>query len=252
MNETLSGRVALVTGAAQGIGEAIALVLAEQGADVIVNDRLENNQGLAVCAAIRAMGRRSTMLAADVGNEAEVKRMFCRIDEEFGHLDILVNNAGSTKAQTIEEASLDNWNELLSVNLTSCFLCSKEALARMKARHFGRIVNISSMAGQQGALLGHIHYSASKSGMLGFTKTLARTAGPMGITVNAVAPGLTDTELLRKTHSVAELEMLTARMPTGVLGQARHVGLAVAFLCGEAGSSITGSTLDMNGGIYMR
>jgi NAD(P)-dependent dehydrogenase (short-subunit alcohol dehydrogenase family) len=125
-------------------------------------------------------------------------------------------------------------------------------MERMKARRWGRIINISSMAGIQGALYGHVHYAASKSGMLGFTKTLARTAAPHGITVNAVAPGITETELLLRTHGQEQIDELIAKIPVGGWSKPRHIGLAVAFLCGEAGEVITGATIDMNGGTYMR
>jgi NAD(P)-dependent dehydrogenase (short-subunit alcohol dehydrogenase family) len=178
--------------------------------------------------------------------------LFATIDAEFGRIDVLVNNAGISKAQTIDETTLTDWNEVMCANLTSCFLCSKAALERMKKERWGRVVNISSMAGQNGALYGHVHYAASKCGILGFTKTLARTAAPYCITVNTVAPGITETELLRKTHSREELDELTSKIPVGFLGEPRHVGLAVAFLCGEAGDVITGATIDLNGGMYMR
>jgi NAD(P)-dependent dehydrogenase (short-subunit alcohol dehydrogenase family) len=252
MSRLLEGRVALITGAARGIGKGIALVLAAEGADIVVNDRLLGADGAEVVAAVRALGQRAFPIEADVAEEADVRRMFAAIDAEFGRLDILVNNAGISKPQTIDETSLAEWQHVMNVNLTSCFLCSKAALERMKAQRWGRIVNISSMAGQQGALYGHVHYSASKSAILGFTKTLARTAAPHGITVNAVAPGITETELLLKTHGPEQIDELIAKIPVGGWSKPRHVGLTVAFLCGEAGEVITGATIDMNGGIYMR
>jgi NAD(P)-dependent dehydrogenase (short-subunit alcohol dehydrogenase family) len=122
----------------------------------------------------------------------------------------------------------------------------------MAPQRSGRIVNSSSMVGEQGALFGHVHYAATKSGMIGFTKTLARTGAPLGITVNAIAPGIIETELLFKTHGVEGVERLSASVPLGCLGKPRQIGLAVAFLCGEGGTYITGSTLDINGGMYMR
>jgi 3-oxoacyl-[acyl-carrier protein] reductase len=252
MSRPLEGRVALVTGAARGIGKGIALALAADGADIVVNDKSLGAEGIAVADSVRVLGRRSLLVEADVSVEDEVKRMFAAIDAEFGRIDVLVNNAGTTKSQTIDQASLADWNQVMAVNLTSCFLCSKAAMERMTARRWGRIVNISSMAGQQGALYGYVHYAASKSGMLGFTKTLARTAAPFGITVNAIAPGITDTELLRRTHGSDQLDDLMAKIPMGGWSTPRHVGLTVAFLCGEAGEAITGTTIDMNGGIYMR
>lgn len=248
----LEGKIALVTGAARGIGKGIALVLAEQGADVILNDKLPNLEGEVVAGKIAEMGRRVRMIEADVSVEAEVTTMFRTIREEFGRLDILVNNAGTSKTQTIFESSFEDWQYVINTNLASCFLCSKCAMELMAEQRYGRIVNISSMVGEQGALFGHVHYAATKSGMIGMTKTLARTGAPLGITVNAIAPGIIETELLFKVHGAEGVAKLSASVPMGVLGKPRHVGLAVAYLCGEGGSYITGSTLDINGGMYMR
>jgi 3-oxoacyl-[acyl-carrier protein] reductase len=247
----LAGKIALVTGSARGIGKGIALVLAEQGADIILNDKYPNLEGDVVRAQIAEMGRCVTLIQADVSIEADVKRMFQAVRTQFGQLDILVNNAGTSRAQTIAEASLDDWNQVLNTNLTSCFLCAKEAVELMQPQQSGRIINISSVVGEQGALFGHVHYAATKSGMLGFTKTLARTVAPHGITVNAIAPGIIETELFLKTHGPDRVEKLSASVPLGI-GKPRHIGLAVAFLCGEGGTYITGSTLDINGGMYMR
>lgn len=252
MHLPLEGKIALVTGAARGIGKGIALVLAEQGADVILNDKLPNLEGEVVRSQIADMGRRVRMIEADVSVEAEVTDMFRRIRDEFGRLDILVNNAGISKTQNIFETSLEDWQYVLNTNLASCFLCSKCAMELMAEQRFGRIINISSMVGEQGALFGHVHYAATKSGMMGFTKTLARTGAPLGITVNAIAPGIIETELLFKTHGIEGVEKLSEMVPMGYLGKPRQIGLAVAFLCGEGGAYITGSTLDINGGMYMR
>ena len=251
MTLPLDGKVALVTGSARGIGKGIALVLAEQGADIILNDKYPNLEGDVVQAQIAEMGRQVMLIQADVSVEADVKRMFGSIRADFGRLDILVNNAGTSRAQTIVEASLDDWNQVINTNRTSCFLCAKAAIDRMPLQRSGRIVNISSVVGEQGALFGHVHYAATKSGMLGFTKTLARTVAPHGITVNAIAPGIIETELFLKTHGPDRVEKLSASVPLGI-GKPRQIGLAVAFLCGEGGSYITGATLDINGGMYMR
>ena len=250
MND-LTDKVALVTGASRGLGRGIALVLAEQGVDVVINYRSADAEADSVVETITALGRRALKIQADVSREEDVARMFEQIDGEFGTLDILVNNAGTSAAQDIFETSLDDWNFILNTNLKSCFLCSKAAMERMRKRKFGRIVNISSVVGQQGALFGHVHYAATKSGMLGFTKTLARTGAPLGITVNAVAPGIIETELLTQTHGEEGVANLTQKVPLG-LGTVRDVGLAVAYLCGEGGRYVTGITLDVNGGLYFR
>ena len=247
----LEGKVALVTGAVRGIGKGIALVLAEKGADIIINDKNLNYEGEALVSQIQALGRKTLMIEADVSIEADVKIMFSEIHKKFGRLDILVNNAGTSQAKDIFDSTLEDWHYILETNLTSCFLCSKEAMTMMAVQHSGRIINISSVVGERGALFGHVHYAATKSGMIGMTKTLARTGAPLGITVNAVAPGIIETELLFKTHGAEGVEKLSAGIPMG-LGKPRSIGLAVAYLAGEGGSYITGTSIDVNGGINMR
>jgi NAD(P)-dependent dehydrogenase (short-subunit alcohol dehydrogenase family) len=177
--------------------------------------------------------------------------MFEQIKEHYGCLDILVNNAGTTKSQDIFETELEDWDFILKTNLSSVFLCSKAAMEIMKKQKSGRIINISSIVGERGALYGHVHYASTKSGMFGFTKTLARTAAPLGITVNCIAPGIIETELLFKTHGEAEVTKLAESVPLG-LGKTKDIGLAVAFLAGDGGRYITGTTIDVNGGMYLR
>jgi NAD(P)-dependent dehydrogenase (short-subunit alcohol dehydrogenase family) len=247
----LRGRVALVTGASRGLGRGIALVLAEQGADVVVNYRSAETEAAEVCEAVRALGRRAVPVQADVSTAEGVNALFATALAELGRLDILVNNAGTTRAQDIFAADLADWEFIIRTNLTSSFLCSKRAMEAMRDSGGGRIVFISSVVGQRGALYGHVHYAATKSGMIGMVKTLARTAAPLGITVNAVAPGIIETELLEQTHGREEIEKLAAGVPLG-LGTPRDVGLAVAFVCGEGGRYITGATIDVNGGMYLR
>jgi len=247
----LSGTVALVTGGSRGLGRGIALVLAERGADVAVNYLQARAEADEVVAQARALGRRAAAFRADVGRPADVEALFAAIQEQFGRLDSLVNNAGLSRSQDIFEAGLEDWEEIIRTNLTSCFLCSQAAMRIMAAQRSGRIVNISSVVGHQGALFGHVHYAATKAGMLGVTKTLARTAAPLGITVNAVAPGCIETELLHRTLGPERVDAMRQTIPLG-LGTPRDVGLAVAFLCGEGGRYITGATLDVNGGLYLR
>lgn len=251
MTLELAGKIALVTGAARGLGRGIALILAEKGADIIINDKKMNFEGEAVAAQIRAMGRQTMVIEADVSIEADVIRLFDSIVQQFGRLDILVNNAGTSQAKDIFATTLEDWDYIINTNLTSTFLCSREAMKLMATQRAGRIVNISSVVGERGALFGHVHYAATKSGMLGMTMTLARTGAPLGINVNAVAPGIIETELLFKTHGSEGVEKLSASIPLG-LGKPRSIGLAVAFLCGEGGNYITGATLDVNGGMNMK
>jgi NAD(P)-dependent dehydrogenase (short-subunit alcohol dehydrogenase family) len=247
----LDNKVALVTGASRGLGRGIALVLAEKGANLVINYRQEKDQAEEVAYEAKKLGRKVIIIQADVRNENDVNRMFSEIDREFGLLDILVNNAGTTKAQDIFETTLDDWERIIQTNLRSCFLCSKAAMIRMRQQKSGRIVSIASIVGHRGALYGHVHYAATKSGMFGFTKTLARTGAQYGINVNCVAPGIIETELLFQTHGAEEVKRLADSVLLG-LGKPRDVGLAVAYLCGEGGRYITGATIDVNGGMYLR
>lgn len=248
----LTGKIALVTGASRGLGRGIALVLAQQGADVVINFRSARSEAESLASEIELLGCRALVVGADVGDETDVRRLFDTIQTEWGGLDFLVNNAGTSRAQDIFETSLEDWDSLIRTNLTSTFLCSKLAMEMMRdTKGGGRIVNISSVVGEQGALFGHVHYAATKSGQLGLTKTLARTGAPLGINVNAIAPGIIETELLFQTHGPEGVAKLAEKVPLG-LGNARDIGLAVAFLCGEGGRYITGTTIDVNGGQYMR
>ena len=246
----LSGKVALVTGSSRGLGKGVALVLAEKGADVVVNYNSSRDEAEEVCKAVRDFGVQSICVQANVGKAADVQRLFSEIDAKFGKIDFLVNNAGTSRAENIFDITEENWDYILETNLKSVFLCSKAAMIRMRERKFGRIVNMSSMVAHQGALFGHVHYASTKGGILSFTKTLARTAAPYGITVNAVAPGIIKTELLFKTHGEEGVAKLASTVPLG-LGEMRDVGLAVAYLCGEGGTYLTGICLDVNGGMYM-
>lgn len=249
--EDLKGKVALITGSAKGLGKGIALVLAEKGADIIINDLAWSDSVTEIINSINAKGRKCIFIKADVTAEEEVKEMFELVRKEHGKLDILVNNAGTDRPKDIFSTSLDDWDFIIKTNLTSCFLCAKYAMQMMKESGGGSIVNVSSVVAHQGALKGHIPYSASKSGMLGITKTLARTAAPFNIRVNAVAPGVIETELSRATHGEEGMKALGKSIPLG-LGNVRDVGLSTAFLCSEGARYITGITLDVNGGLYFR
>ena len=247
----LENKIALVTGASRGLGKGIALVLAEKGADVIVNYRSSDKEALEVCREIEKLGRKAVPLKGDVSKSEDVDKIFAKIKDHFGRLDILVNNAGTTKSQDIFDTSEEDWDFIINTNLKSTFLCSKAAMEMMKNQKAGRIVNMSSIVAHRGALYGHVHYAATKGGIISFTKTLARTAAPFGITVNAIAPGIIETELLFQTHGEAEVKKLSDTVPLG-LGNIRDIGLGTAFLCGEGGRYITGATLDINGGMYLR
>lgn len=249
----LEGRTALVTGGSQGIGRATVEILAGCGADVVINyfDSDAKEAGKAADR-VRELGRKVWVIKADVSDEGQVKRMFSDLRSQCEKLDIVVNNAGTAQALDIFNLPSADWRRLLDINLTGCFLVSQQAMFLMREQGTGgRIVNMSSMVAHQGALYGQIHYAASKSGLLGFTKTLARTGAPLGITVNAVAPGIVETPLLFKTHGEEGVRKLAATVPLG-LGKPEDIGWAVAFLCSGAARYITGATLDVNGGMYFR
>ncbi|PWJ54065.1 3-oxoacyl-[acyl-carrier protein] reductase [Dyadobacter jejuensis] len=249
--QELKDKIALVTGATRGLGKGIALALARQGATIIVNYPPFESEPVTVIQEIVDLGGQAKAMMADVSNYEQVQQMFQRISAEYGQLDILVNNAGTAQAKDIFEIEEEDWHRIVETNLSSGFYCSKMAMQMMREQQSGRIVFISSMVAHQGAIFGHVHYSASKSGQLGMVKTLARTAARLGITVNAVAPGIIETELLFKTHGKEEVGKLAASVPLG-LGRPDDVGNAVAFLCSSQARYITGATLDVNGGMYLR
>lgn len=250
MNE-FKGKVALVTGASQGLGRGIALALAKKKATIIGNYIGDDNVAEETLRELKELGADVMMVNADVSKPAEVDRLFQEIEKQYGKLDILVNNAGTSQAKDIFELDFEDWNKMMEVNLGSGFLCSKKAMEIFKVQKSGRIVFVSSLVAQQGALYGHAHYAASKSGQLGLMKTLARTSAPYNVTVNAVAPGIIHTELLEKIHGKEGMEQLAKTVPLG-LGSVDDVGNVVSFLCSDESRYLTGVTIDINGGMYIR
>jgi NAD(P)-dependent dehydrogenase (short-subunit alcohol dehydrogenase family) len=197
------------------------------------------------------MGRKALVIQADVGEEEQVDIMFEKIKSEFGRLDILVNNAGTSQDKDIFAMDKSDWDRIIKTNLTSGMLCSKRAMEMMREQNFGRIIFISSVVGERGALYGHIHYAATKSGQIGITKTLARTGAPYNITVNAIAPGFIATELFLQTHGEEEMKKLAASVPLGI-GSLEDVGYAAVYLASDEARYVTGATLDVNGGNNFR
>jgi 3-oxoacyl-[acyl-carrier protein] reductase len=238
----LSGRVALVTGASRGIGKAIALALAEAGADVAVNYRSRAAEAQAVVTAIRALGRRSVSLAADVSSSQAVANLVGSVEEALGPIDVLVNNAGIALRRELEELTEADFDNTLAVNLKSAFLCSQAVWPGMRARRWGRIVNISSGAARGAGLVG-VHYNASKAAMEGMTRGYAARLAKDGITVNAVAPSLIETEMT-SANSLAG----AARIPVGRLGSGEEVAQVVLMVLGNA--YMTGQTVQVNGGLH--
>lgn len=242
-----AGRVAIVTGAARGLGRAAAARLHERGASVVVNARDAARAGQVA----RAIGERARAVAADVaapdGPESIVRQTMAL----FGRIDILVNNAAVPLTTRFEQITADEWRRALEVNLTAPFLLIQAVLPAMKAQRYGRIVNISSTAGRMVSTLGGAHYTASKTGLLGLTRAAAKELGRYGITVNAVCPGMIDTELTRESAAPDVLERLATGFPVPRLGTAEEVADLICFAASEAAGYITGASLDINGGDLM-
>ena len=244
----LSGKVALVTGAAQGIGKAIAMLLARNEADVVVSDiNLEKAQETAN--EIQGMGRRSVAIKVNVADLKDVERMVEAIVEQFGRIDILVNNAGITRDRLILRMTEEDWDAVLDVNLKGTFNCTKAAIRYMSKQKSGKIVSIASVSGEMGNP-GQANYAASKAGVIGFTKTIAREFAGRGINVNAIAPGYIQTPMTDAVPEKAK-EELKRMIPMERLGKPEDVAQAVLFLVSENSSYITGQVLNVNGGIYM-
>ena len=238
----LCGRVALVTGASRGIGKAIALALAKAGADVAVNYRSRTAEAQAVVTAIRALGHRGVALDADVSNGHAVARLIGGVEEALGPIDVLVNNAGIALRRELQELTEADFDNTLAVNLKSAFLCSQAVWPGMRARRWGRIVNISSGAARAAGLVG-VHYNASKAALEGLTRGYAARLAKDGITVNAVAPSLIETEMT-SANSFAD----AARIPVGRLGSGGEVAQVVLMVVGNA--YMTGQTVPVNGGLH--
>ncbi|MFQ5816550.1 MAG: 3-oxoacyl-[acyl-carrier-protein] reductase [Terriglobia bacterium] len=245
---TLKDRVAFITGASQGIGRACALLLAEEGARVVVAAR--NRENLArVEEEIRAGGGQSLAVRLDVSQEEEVKAAFAHALETFARIDILVNNAGIVRDQLALRMKRGDWDAVLATNLTGAHLCIQQVLPGMIKRRYGRIINISSVMAQLGSP-GQVNYTASKAGLIGLTKALAVELASRNITVNAIAPGFIETAMTGSLPEARRQEIL-ARIPLGRMGSDREVAYAVRFLAADEAGYITGHLLNVNGGLYL-
>ena len=240
----LSGKVAIVTGSARGIGREIALRLAEAGANIVISD-IAGAESAAE--EIKKMGRQSLAVHADVSSAADVANLVEKTAGEFGRIDILVNNAGIARDQLLLRMSDEDWETVLNVNLKSVFLCTRAVLRQMIKQRWGRIVSISSIVGIVGNP-GQANYASSKAGIIGFTKSIAREVGSRGITVNAIAPGFIVSRMTDQLSEEQKGEMLK-RIPLGSLGSPRDVAEAVAFLASEEARYITGQVLGVDGGL---
>jgi 3-oxoacyl-[acyl-carrier protein] reductase len=243
----LTGKVAVVTGASRGIGRAIATALAAQGATVVAAAR--GDHANAVAAELTAQGHRAEAVALDVTDAAAVERLPGLVVERHGRIDIIVSNAGIARDQLLMRMKREDWDAVLATNLTATFGLAQAAMRPMLKQKGGRIIAISSVVGQMGNA-GQSNYAASKAGLIGFAKALAREVASRGITVNVVAPGMIDTDMTKAISEKTQIDW-AAQIPLGRLGAPGDVAAAVCFLASDEASYITGHVLAVNGGMYM-
>ncbi|PCM44984.1 3-oxoacyl-[acyl-carrier-protein] reductase [Marinobacter sp. ANT_B65] len=244
----LKGKVAIVTGASRGIGRHIALQLAQRGADVAINYCSRQSDADKVVQELEAAGVRALAFQADLSGMPAARDLIRKVHEQWGRIDILVNNAGITRDKSMRKLTDDDWNAVLDTNLGSVYATCSEVLNVMMEQKYGRIINITSFVGQAGNF-GQANYAASKGGIIAFTKTLALEMAKHNITVNAIAPGFTETEMLAQVPENIR-EQIIARVPMGRFGQPEEIARAVVFLAAE-GDYITGQQINVNGGVYM-
>ena len=243
-------KVALVTGAGQGMGKVVALRLAAEGAKVVVND-IDGEKAENVASLIREKGGEAIALQANISRKREVQRMAGEAVRRFGRVDILINNAGILYSTKVDDIPEEEWDRIMDVNLKGTFLCAQAVIPLMKKEGGGKIVNFSSSAGKSVSTVGGAHYTASKAGVLGLTRHLAKELAPFNINVNAVCPGLIDTEMVRKTISPEKIRSYENSFPISRLGTPEEVADLVLFLASDEASYITGASLDINGGDLM-
>jgi 3-oxoacyl-(acyl-carrier-protein) reductase len=244
----LNGKTALVTGASRGIGRAIAIALAREGAKVAVNYQSNEAKAQEVAAEIAKLGGTTLLIQADIANAGEARAMVKKVIDQWGQLDILVNNAGITRDKSLRKLDDESWVKVIQTNLNGCFYCTSAAIPSMIERGFGRIVNISSMNGQIGAF-GQANYSASKGGVIALTKTAALELAKSNITVNTVSPGFTETDMFAEIPEKVQ-DQIKQRIPMGRFGKPEEIASAVVFLASD-GDYITGQQINVNGGAYM-
>lgn len=246
--QDLKGKVALVTGGSRGIGRHISLLLARRGADLAINYRSRQEDADATIKELEQLGGRAMAVQADLSDMTAARNLIRKVHQEWGRIDILVNNAGITRDKTMKKLTDADWNDVLNTNLGSVYATCSEVLEIMMNQKFGRIVNITSFVGQAGNF-GQANYAASKGGIIAFTKTLALETAMYNITVNAIAPGFTETDMLGQVPEHIR-EKIMARVPMGRFAQPEEIARAVVFIAAE-GDYITGQQINVNGGVYM-
>ncbi len=249
MENMLKDKVALVTGASRGIGKAIAIALAHQGAKVAINYSSSDDAAIEVCEIIRKNGGTAEIFKAKVNVEEEVDSMFAAIEEKLGSVEILVNNAGITKDNLLMRMKTEEWDNVIDVNLKGAFLCTRRVLKGMMKARYGKIINISSVVGFSGNA-GQFNYSATKAGIIGMTKSAALELGSRGIRVNAVAPGFIETDMTAVLTDEVKAAYME-KIPLKALGKVEDIANAVVYLASPLSDYMTGQTLHLNGGLYL-
>ncbi len=245
----LSGKTAIITGGSRGIGRAIALKLAEKGANIVVNYTSSPDKATEVVEQIKEMGREALAIKADVSKEEDVSSLVKEVSKQFSTIDILINNAGITKDTLLIRMKDDDWDRVLDVNLKGTYLCTKLVAKKMMKQRSGKIVNITSVVGIIGNA-GQANYAASKAGVIGLTKSSAKELAARGVNVNAVAPGFIHSDMTDKLSDEV-VENYAKNIPLGKMGDPEDVANAVAFLCSEEASYLTGQVLNVDGGMVM-
>lgn len=246
----LKDKIVVITGSSKGIGRSLADIFSQAGADVVVNYYREKDEAIKTKSIIESNGSRALLFKADVGNIVEVKEMVEGIMSAWGKIDILINNAGITQPTFFLNISEDDWERMISIHLTGTFNCCRHIVPLMIERKQGKIINMSSVVGKNGAIGAGAHYCAAKAGIIGFTKALANQLAPYGIQVNAIAPAMIDTEMIR-WRSREQLRIHLQSVPLGRIGSVEEVAGAALFLASDYANYITGYTMDINGGMYM-
>ena len=244
-----ANKVALVTGSSMGIGRAIAIGLAKDGVEIVVNSEKTSQEGAEVVNEIERLGRQALYIQADVSDFDQAETMGKKIIDKFGRIDILVNNAGIIIDTRLKDMTIQDWNKVISVDLTSVFNCTKSVIKYMQKQKSGKIINIASISGQIGNI-GQANYSAAKGGVISFTKTVAKEYAADNITVNAIAPGFIKTRMLDNIPEKV-MEKILKQIPLRRLGKPEEVAKLVRFLASDDANYITGQVINMNGGLYM-
>lgn len=243
----LRGKTAIITGGARGIGAATAILLARHGADIAIFDLRKTEEAEKVVSAVREEGRRCRFVPVDVANYKAVQDTKEIVENELGAPDILINNAGIALSNTMVNIPEEDWDTVIDVNLKGVYNTCKTFVPGMMDRRYGRVINVSSIAGRRGSIFGDVHYSSAKAGVIGFTKCLARITGPQNVLCNAVAPGIVKTDILSAVHE----QQSQANIPLGRTATATEIAAVMLFLCAPMSSYVTGTVIDVNGGSYM-